>query len=76
MIDALGDPEPEKSAREIAMEKKVDRALADLAEHFDAVHIFGTYSDKDKSSRFDKGRGNFYTRYGMIKDWCNREERE
>lgn len=76
MIDSMGSPEPEKSTAEKAMEKVVDQALNTLAEHFDAVHIFGCYSDKDKSSRYDKGRGNHYTRYGMIKDWVNREERE
>lgn len=70
ILPAPDEPQKEDKIREDV----VDKALNMLAEHYDAVQIFGTYQTQDKTSRYDKGRGNFYTRYGMVKSWIKREE--
>lgn len=75
MLDTDATPAPDEPATDKAREEVVERALNILTEHFEAVHIFGCYSTKDNSSRYEKGRGNYFTRYGMVRDWVNREER-
>lgn len=75
MLDTDATPAPDEPATDKAREEVVERALNILTEHFEAVHIFGCYSDGKRSSRYDLGRGNYYTRYGMVRDWVNREER-
>lgn len=69
-------PEAHSDPLRPKVEELVKKALNDLAEHFDAVAIFGCYTDGDDSVRYYKGRGNRYTRYGMIKDWVNQMDRE
>lgn len=73
------DPTPlpapdEPTAEDKVREKAVERALDALAEHYDAVHVFGVYKEGDRTARYDKGRGNYYARYGMVRQWVIREE--
>lgn len=70
----MTEPAPDEEKEDKVREAAVDKALNMLAEHYDAIQIFGTYQTKDKTSRYDKGRGNFYTRYGMVRSWVVREE--
>ncbi len=65
----------EPTAADKVREKAVERALDLLAEHYDAVQIFGSYKEED-TKRYVKGRGNYYARYGMVRQWVLREERE
>lgn len=66
----------EPTAADKVRADKVDLALNALAEHFDAVHIFGSYKNEDKTSMYNRGRGSYYARYGMVKQWIIREELE
>ncbi len=73
--DEAPTPAPDESSKEDKVrEACVDKALNMLSEHYDAVQIFGTYQDGQKTSRYAKGRGNHYARYGMVRSWVVREE--
>lgn len=48
-----------------------------LGEQFDTIHIFATRhesGEKHGTLRFSEGVGNWYARYGQIRDWLVREE--
>lgn len=45
-----------------------------LMEHFDSVHIFASAEHVDGSISVHIGKGNWYTRFGQIKEWIIREE--
>lgn len=49
----------------------VERACAQLSEHFSSVRIFVTRHDgeKDASGAFSYGKGNYYAQEGQIKEW-------
>lgn len=49
--------------------------VAMLAEHFDTVQIVATKSVQDNGTRrHTEGAGNWYARYGSVKEWITREE--
>lgn len=58
--------------------QRVKDALNVLSEHFDSVHIFATkYEGGDNggtTAKINKGTGNWFARYGQIKDWILCEE--
>lgn len=56
----------------------VKKALQDLGEHFDSVMIFCTRHEGDDrgSARVAKGTGNWYARYGQVREWLVKEEEE
>ncbi len=56
--------------------ERVNEALKMLSEHFDSVQIFTTrYDSSDVGTiNIHKGIGNWYTRYGQVKEWCVRED--
>lgn len=58
---------------ELAMLKA---AAAKLGEHFDTVHIFTTrYDGREVGTVFvNSGIGNWFARYGQVRDWLLREE--
>lgn len=73
MSEPFEEPEdPDKEKRE----KIVKQALDTLAEHFEAVILFACYKNGEDSVRYNRGRGNHYTRYGMVRDWVCEQERE
>ncbi len=48
-----------------------------LGEHFDVVHVFcSRYSatDKPPTMAINRGSGNWFTRYGQIKEWVLYED--
>ena len=53
---------------------RVEKALVDLAEFFDAVHIIATNYDGDKTETtlISRGKGNWQARYGSIRDQCSK----
>lgn len=75
MLDVL-PPAPDEPKEDEAREKAVDRALDALAEHYEDIHIFGVYKNGNRTSRFDKGRGNYYSRYGAVRQWVLKEEQD
>ena len=56
--------------------KIVSKAVQELSEHFDSVHVFVTrYQDNDTGTfGIQKGAGNFFARVGQIKEWCVRQD--
>jgi len=55
---------------------RVQRALDTLSEHFDAVQIFATThrGDLEGTTSINLGGGNWYARYGKIREWVFQEE--
>lgn len=56
--------------------KEIDRALSLLSEHFDAVQIFASRHRKDAEGTFNlqKGTGNWFTRYGHVREWLLKQD--
>jgi hypothetical protein len=57
-------------------EKRVREAAEALGEHFDAVIIFATRYESELASgtiRVSHGTGNWYARYGQVREWIVRE---
>lgn len=55
----------------------LNRHVAQLREHFDAVEIVACRSDSDTAqcaTRFESGGGGFYERFGMMRAWVIRQE--
>lgn len=58
-------------------EKKiVQEAASTLGEHFDSVQIFVTRHEASDGGtiRAIEGRGNWFARYGQVREWVIREE--
>jgi hypothetical protein len=53
----------------------IDKALGQLAEHFDSVHIFATrHLGPEGTEAYSKGRGNFYARFGQMVRFVENEK--
>lgn len=52
-------------------DEAIEHALAILTEHFDSVQIFGTRLADDRASTlaFTGGSGDWYARYGLVREW-------
>lgn len=55
---------------------RVEKALDSLADFFETVHIFVTRhsSDNEGTVGVTRGSGNWYARYGQVKEWALRQE--
>lgn len=56
---------------------EVDKALNVLGEHFDSVQILCTRykgGDDGGTVNISRGTGNWFARYGQMKEWLIREE--
>lgn len=47
----------------------IDKSINELMVHFDAVQIFVTRQDGETSMFAGRGKGNYYSRLGMIHAW-------
>ena len=54
--------------------KIIERALQQLGEHFSSVQIVATVEDGESTTMFHDGVGNYYARYGSVKEWVAIEE--
>lgn len=67
----------ERDPKDVDVERLRD-ACDRLAAHFETVQIFATRANKggeDGSTlMFNQGSGNYFARYGQVKDWIIREE--
>lgn len=57
--------------------ERVRKALDDLGEHFDAVHIFASRHESGSlhgTVFVNMGTGNWFTRYGHVREWVIYEE--
>lgn len=74
--------EPENSLERAKRRMRIVKRHVDaLMEHFDCVQIFVTAvgkNDEGGQSTFGHvfGDGNFYARYGHVKEWVKRREAE
>lgn len=68
----------EKEAEETAEpDRLVREALLKLSEHCDSATIFVTKkldNGNGETWRMVLGAGNYYARYGVIREWLNQEE--
>lgn len=65
-----------KAEREAAV-KMLDDHCNKLMEHFDSVQIFVTRNEQaraDGTLQVNRGAGNFYTRYGQLREWSLYED--
>jgi hypothetical protein len=67
-------PEDEKEAD--AQMELIENAFRTLSEHFDTVSIFATrhISDDRGTLKWTRGGGNWYARYGQVREWVLAEE--
>ena len=76
MTDDIPDePDDDRDADDRVLE----RHLAALMEHFDAVQIFATRVQRgpeggNEVPAWTSGRGNWYARYGQIQQWMIMED--
>lgn len=61
------------------LDRIVTQSIGRLMEHFDSVQVFVTKhcpAGKDThTASFVKGDGNWYARYGQVKEWALKAER-
>ncbi len=51
----------------------VDEIVKKLHHRFDAIQVFVTRQEPDgRTMAYSAGRGNFYSRWGVIHEWCSR----
>lgn len=59
------------------MMELVDRAVAQLAEHFTTVQIFAArYRENSDTEAYRSGAGDLYSRIGQAREWLIRLEEE
>ena len=72
------NPSPEQSDREFC-EAMLRRHAEALSEHFDAVQIFVANhnpAELDGTASINYGIGNWYTRYGQVREWVIMQEEQ
>ena len=54
----------------------INKAIAQLMEHVSSVQIFAMVNDSvnQRSNTYEKGAGDYYTRYGQVRMWLIEEE--
>lgn len=68
----MNSANPEDGDRDMAM---LGKHISSLSEHFDSVQIFCTRLTPDGGTiTTSKGSGNWYARYGQIKEWCIKQD--
>ncbi len=58
--------------------KMLDKHVNELSEHFENVHIFVTRheGEKDQTRCVNRGSGNWFARYGQIREWLVYEDQK
>lgn len=60
--------------------KLLDNQVRVLMQNFDSVHIFATKFETDgaesKTAHYVRGDGNWFTRYGQVREWLLRQEND
>jgi hypothetical protein len=56
--------------------KRVTEALEVLSEHFETTHIFCTRYEDGGTIGIQKGTGNWFARYGQIREFLLKEDEE
>lgn len=71
MTDADDLPDDELEARHMRI---LDAHAAGLMEHFDSVQIIATKRLGGSTVNAASGGGNFYARYGSVREWLIRQD--
>lgn len=50
------------------------KACIRLREHFDSVQVFAARVDGDDAVTFHAGKGSWYERYGVVREWIVKQE--
>lgn len=71
-MDAIDPDEAEEAV------KILDRHVNQLMEHFESVQIFVSKHrpNKDSTLVVQRGDGNWFARYGQVRAWMVREEKD
>jgi hypothetical protein len=59
--------------------QRIDKCLQELGEYFDSVHVFATRHEpevEDGTVSCNKGVGNWFCRYGQIREWVIKREEQ
>ena len=54
--------------------RTLDRLLAQLSEHFDSVQIIATRHERDRTISANRGTGDWYSRYGAVREWLIQQD--
>lgn len=65
----MSDPDDEQEKKRLL--ELVDKHVNGLLEHFENVQIFVNFreGEKDQTRSLERGGGNWYSRYGQVRDW-------
>jgi hypothetical protein len=67
----------ERQKEELKKLEIIDAHVAQLSEHFDLVQILvSNHHDNTGSTAIYRGSGNWFGRYGMIRDWYVKAEED
>lgn len=58
------------------LEEILKRHALQLVEHFDSVQIIATKRHQAGTLIVPRGEGNWYARYGSVRDWVLRQEED
>lgn len=74
----MSGDDPDKAKREKKM-ALLENQINILKNHFDSIQIFASNfneDDEDNTSHFNTGYGNWFSRYGQVKEWVIKCEEE
>lgn len=72
MIDTNDEEIDQPNERDV---KILNLHVARLQEHFSTVQVFCTkVKDKNNTTSFHAGKGNWFARYGQVQMWVKTEE--
>lgn len=64
--------DPEDKEMQDHDEKYVDAKVTELLKYFDACQVFVTRQEPDgRTMAYSAGRGNFYSRWGVVHRWLS-----
>lgn len=49
--------------------KLIEETVDNLSQHFDTVHVLATRYEGSDTLNISKGSGNWYARYGQMREW-------
>jgi len=55
-------------------DKEVTKHINALMEHFDTIQVFGTRETEEGTQTYTSGAGNWYARYGQVKEWMIKQD--
>lgn len=77
-VEVHEEGEPNDESDRKRQEAMLDKHCDQLIEHFDSVVILASRYDPQTSlaSLVKRGRGSYYTQYGIVQAWIKRQDAE